>query len=89
MLPAIFRDADVRGATQFCPQRNRMGLSLDVPGHGVMLFAITREHAEFLQICLDDYLNSLAGTQSIASGGMPNMPISVQPTAEGQGIVNA
>lgn len=77
MLPNVFEDAGVRGTTQFCPLRKRMGLSFDVPGQSPWYFAITREHAVFLRLCLDDYLNSPAGAQSCKSDGIPSDPISV------------
>lgn len=70
MLSSIFQDAGIRGVTPFCPQRKRMGLSIDAPGGGTDHFAITREHAEFLRICLDDYINSPAGSQYCGSDGI-------------------
>ena len=77
MLPPIYIDAGVRGTTPFCPQRNRMGVSIDVAGQGTVHFAIDRDHASFLRVCLDDYINSFAGSQSEESELSPSDPVSV------------
>lgn len=82
MLPESYVDADMRCVQPFCLARERCGVAFDVFGQQPIRLALTLGAAAFLRDSLDDYIKSLAGTQSPGSELMPSEPKSVPSEGE-------
>ena len=79
MLPPIYIDASIRNVTPVCPATDRIGFGFDFADQPPVRLALSRSAAAFLQRCLNDYINSPAGSRSPGSELMPSAPISVPP----------
>ncbi len=76
MLPTSYLDGNVRTLLPLCPARQRFGLGIEIEGGAVVRVALTPEAMRFLQLCMDDYTTSFAGSQSAISELSPSEPIS-------------
>lgn len=61
MLPPIYQDAKVRNVTPVCPERNRLGLGLELASGEVVRVALDEAGVAFLAMCLQAYWDSAAG----------------------------
>lgn len=82
MLPPIYQDAQVRNVTPRCPERNRLGIGLELASGEVVRFALDEAGVAFLAMCLQDYWNSAAGRQSPGSALISRESMSVPSAGE-------
>lgn len=82
MLPPIYSDATVRNVTPVCPERQRLGVGLQLDSGEVIRVALDEAGVAFLAASLADYWSSAAGRQSPGSELMPSVPKSVPSDGE-------
>ena len=82
MLPSIYQDAQVRNVTPVCPERNRLGLGLELVSGEVVRVALDEAGVAFLAMCLQAYWSSAAGRQSPGSALMSKASMSVPSDGE-------
>lgn len=83
VLPAFYVDGEVRTQTRYCLQRQRFGLSVDLPGL-TMRLAITADHARFLRDMLQDHIAELDREMGVQSDSSPLTPISALAVPSGE-----
>lgn len=82
MLPPIYQDAHVRNVTPVCPERNRLGLGLELAAGEVVRIALDEAGVAFLASALEVYWSSVAGSQSAGSELIPRESMSVPSDGE-------
>lgn len=84
MLPKIYLDAAVRNVTPVCPERQRLGVGLQLDSGEVIRVALDEAGVAFMAACLADYWSSAAGRQSPGSELMSSSSKSVP--SEGENV---
>lgn len=81
-LPPIYLDASLRNVTPICPDRQRIGLGVDMVGGTPVRLALALIDAQSLADLLVVYINSFAGTHSPMSALISSSSISVPSDGE-------